>query len=588
MAAPVAPVSEDAAVELLVQIEQMMPKEELERVHYLFSAVVPEFYFNNELSICDWFFVLRSVPKFRNIALSLTALVVGDACDTAKHTALQECIGQHGSIKEPVVLPRLNLRILLVNVISQLWEPDAKDIRAFIDSLIRFGFQGAHRDRLLRSCKGLFKSAIHLCHLLEDDGKLDPKDCTLVRGVLRDIGRPDLITEYFEGYNPCAKVLMTVEELQPDAHQHFTAQSKFLSRSNSYHLKALKAFSDKEDVDLARFTQTIACRKPLILPREVEEIIAKILKNQNITNEETAHIYRSLSLIAPIGALKTKMHSNLYSQLFKMAWNGEDDKAQLYVKAIASNNQISVDLKIISMEVVHTVNSDRDLKMLTSALALTDRGECENKHILKVRLHRRIAGLHYRNGDIDDARTHLTTALQLSSQLAPDIDTTYTARLEALVLFEEFKANSSETSIRGAEKFFRKAMDHARQLPPWKKLITERIKVSKGLFHVDTIKHYREHGKSEEVIEQLIYRAEDTLEDVEVQYLTDGDRAFYYTTYAKFLLISNHNLDEAVDFAKQSISINHQCNFESRAEEAETLLHDIQAAKKTREAGVTI
>ena len=112
-----------------------------------------------------------------------------------------------------------------------------------------------------------------------------------------------------------------------------------------------------------------------------------------------------------------------------MAWNGKDREAVTFVKRLRSKPSVAADLKVVCMEVVHTVNTERDLKMLLSALAYTDRAECENKHILKCRLHRRIAGLHYRNGDIEEADEHLVTALQLAKQMSPDIDSVYTFRL---------------------------------------------------------------------------------------------------------------------------------------------------------------
>ena len=64
------------------------------------------------------------------------------------------------------------------------------------------------------------------------------------------------------------------------------------------------------------------------------------------------------------------------------------------------------------MEVVHTVTTDHDLKVLLSALAYTDRPG--NTAILTCRLHRRIEGLHYRNNDLEEADEHMETALQLA------------------------------------------------------------------------------------------------------------------------------------------------------------------------------
>ena len=217
---------------------------------------------------------------------------------------------------------------------------------------------------------------------------------------------------------------------------------------------------------------TLSCALPLPLSdtksdpnsgnKEFEEIV-EILDHDHIDSACTSAqvVRRYPNLIFPSGPLKKKSHSIVYNSLFKMAWSGEEDKARAVMTHMRRSRNITVDLKIVSMEVVHTVNAERDLKVLTSALAHTDRRECENTTILKCRLHRRIAGLHYRNKDLEDANEHMETALQLSHNIAPDIDTIYTMRLKALMLFEDFKNTGSRETYRDANKFFTRAMDHA-------------------------------------------------------------------------------------------------------------------------------
>jgi hypothetical protein len=53
----------------------------------------------------------------------------------------------------------------------------------------------------------------------------------------------------------------------------------------------------------------------------------------------------------------------------------------------------------------------------------------------------------------------METALQLAHNIAPDIDTIYTMRLKALMLFEDYKKTRNKDSYRDANKFFTKAMD---------------------------------------------------------------------------------------------------------------------------------
>ncbi len=311
----------------------------------------------------------------------------------------------------------------------------------------------------------------------------------------------------------------------------------------------------------------------------VEEI--KELLENNEPEEPSNRIVRKYpSLIFPSGPLKKKSNSLIYTSLFKMAWGGSEDRARSVMKFLRRSNGISVDIKIVSMEVVHTVNADRDLKVLTSALAFTDRPTCENKSILKCRLHRRIAGLHYRNNDLEEANEHMDTALQLAHNIGPDIDTIYTNRLKALMLFEDYKKTKSRDSYRDANKFFTRAMDHARLQPESKRVITERVKVSKALFHLDMWEEYRKEERERETLTELEYRAQDTLEDVDEEYLTDGDRAFLYLTRAK-LFVCGEDWLEARKEAQKALELNQICGFDVRAKQAEELLTQIPTTSTT-------
>lgn len=244
------------------------------------------------------------------------------------------------------------------------------------------------------------------------------------------------------------------------------------------------------------------------------------------------------------------------------------------MKHFRHDRETPIDIKIVSMEVVHTVNAERDLKVLTSALAYTDRPACENTSILKCRLHRRIAGLHYRNDDLEEANEHMDTALQLAHNIGPDIDTIYTMRLKALMLFEDYKRTKSTDAYRSANKFFTKAMDHARQQPESKRMITERVKVSKALFHLDMREGYSKQEKGEDTLMELECRAQETLEDVEEEYLTEADKAFLYMTRAK-LLVCSEDWQEARSEAQKALEINQRCGFDKRAREASELLAEL-------------
>lgn len=310
---------------------------------------------------------------------------------------------------------------------------------------------------------------------------------------------------------------------------------------------------------------------------ELQEITDRLEDDR--PDESCTQVVRKYpNLVFPSGPLRKQSSSYLYTSLFKMAWGGDEDKALSLMRHFRRDDKTPVDIKIISMEVVHTVNADRDLKVLTSALAFTDRPNCENKSILKCRLHRRIAGLHYRNSDLEEANEHMDTALQLAHNIGPDIDTIYTMRLKALMLFEDYKKTKSNDAYRNANKYFTRAMDHARQQPEVKRIITERVKVSKALFHLDMWKEYKDQEKGQETLMELECRAQETLEDVDEEYLTEGDRAFLYMTRAK-LCVCGEEWREARTEAQKALDLNQRCGFEKRAREASEFLTQIPTNK---------
>ena len=301
-----------------------------------------------------------------------------------------------------------------------------------------------------------------------------------------------------------------------------------------------------------------------------------------ITEEETEEletwhdsicIEKSLSKVKAVGVMAKKSHHRIYSKLFEMVWSGQDDKAFRFVKKLRQMSSVSVDTKVVCMEVIHTVNNERDLKMLTSAIAYTNRKECENSQILKCRLYRRIAGLQYRNKNIEIAKEYLHTALQLADQISADIDTVYTLRLQALILFEEYEKEEDEMACKGATKYFQLAMDHVRKLPEQFRLITERVKISKAQFHLDMINSLTEK-RCENEIEEISCQAKKTLDDVDNMFLTKGDKAFFFRTNAKLkLLLQDHK--GARQCAEKAKELEIECGFKDRAKEAEKILIEL-------------
>ena len=277
-------------------------------------------------------------------------------------------------------------------------------------------------------------------------------------------------------------------------------------------------FNKKEDAVLDHFQserliyQDKGVCSSVDIPQDMLDAIATITEEETEELETCHHdSIKSLSKVKAVGVMAKKSHHRIYSKLFEIVWNGQDDKAFRFVKKLRQMSSVSVDTKVVCMEVIHTVNNERDLKMLTSAIAYTNRKECENSQILKCRLYWRIAGLQYRNGNIEIAKEYLHTALQLADQISPDIDTVYTLRLQALILFEEYEKGDDEMACRGAKKYFQLAMDHVRKLPEQFRLITERIKISKAQFHLDMIDSLTEIGRCEKEIEEISCQAKNKL-----------------------------------------------------------------------------
>ena len=170
-------------------------------------------------------------------------------------------------------------------------------------------------------------------------------------------------------------------------------------------------------------------------------------------NTEPQGVVFGPGLIKPSGVLLRKSYRVMYTTLFKTAWNGQDAKANTMVTDILSRN-IATDLKVISLEVIHTVDWKSDLQKLEWALAMSQNGTCENTSILTCRILRRLAGLHYRARNLQVASDYNQQALHLAEGIMPDIDTIYTYRLQALLLFEQFKETKEESVRKGMYEMF--------------------------------------------------------------------------------------------------------------------------------------
>ena len=67
---------------------------------------------------------------------------------------------------------------------------------------------------------------------------------------------------------------------------------------------------------------------------EVEELDRLLAEESNQEEQcyDDVHIERALCMIRPSGVLKKRCHAQVYTKLFKMAWNGKDSEAVTFVK----------------------------------------------------------------------------------------------------------------------------------------------------------------------------------------------------------------------------------------------------------------
>ena len=275
--------------------------------------------------------------------------------------------------------------------------------------------------------------------------------------------------------------------------------------------------------------------------RDLNQVLASKTTQDIIDEDDSESFARIMDLMIPSNALRKRDHHIKFSKFFQKACTGTEDDTSEHLKRMKQKPLISVpnELKVICMEVVQSLKRESDLESLSAALAYTDRNECESKSILRCRLHRRIAALHFCNGDLLDAREHLDTAIQQTELIAPNVDTIYTLRLKAIILYKEYKEGNNELAYKEAEQYFIRMMSHVRHQPQKMRIMTERTKINKARFHLDMIEDYKSKGKSVEAMEQLYYRAQETLQDIDVKYLTEADKKTFHTICKEFELVQS-------------------------------------------------
>ena len=226
------------------------------------------------------------------------------------------------------------------------------------------------------------------------------------------------------------------EDLDSNGGSKDSLDEKTFRRKFAKLLRIFEEDNDREEKDLG------------VLLQLEEEVIT--IRNQTLPKKERNSMLfpHNPCMINPQAVLGRSVYRKLYTGLFKMAWNGKDTNAHELVDRILKMT-IPLDLKVVSLEVIHTVDWKMDLEKLQSALVMSQDADCENQHFLSCRVLRRLAGLHFRAGNISDARSYNAQALQLAECMAADIDTVYTYRLQSLLLFEEYKTTHCQTAKRG-------------------------------------------------------------------------------------------------------------------------------------------
>lgn len=329
----------------------------------------------------------------------------------------------------------------------------------------------------------------------------------------------------------------SIKENQQYIHKDLTFSTSTSSMSKAY----AKAFSSTT-IGIG-YKNLMFKELDIELPNEVRELNQMLASKmtQDVNDEDDSESFaRIMDIMVPSNALRKRDHIQ-FSKFFQKACTGTEGDTSEHLKRMKQKPLISVpnELKVICMEVVQSLKRESDLESLSAALAYTDRNECESKSVLRCRLHRRIAALHYCNGDLLDAREHLDTAIQQTELITPNVDTVYTLRLKAFILYKEYKEGNNELAYKESEQYFMRMMSHVRQQPQKMRIMTERTKINKARFHLDMIEDYRCKGKSVEAMEQLYYRAQETLQDIDLKYLTEADKKTFHTTCKEFELYSS-------------------------------------------------
>lgn len=233
-------------------------------------------------------------------------------------------------------------------------------------------------------------------------------------------------------------ILAKLEDCGADSYARFLSALSSLKQNHLYAEVAKQIMASMHRInEMDDDNQCICCTI------RFEECYVKIGSNAH-----SQDVVFGPGLVKPSGILLRKSYRVLYTTLFRTAWDGQDAKANAMVNDVMSRN-IATDLKVISLEVIHTVDWKSDLQKLERALAMSQSGTCENAGILTCRILRRLAGLHYRAKNLQIASDYNQQALQLAEGIMPDIDTIYTFRLQALLLFEQFKETKEESTRQG-------------------------------------------------------------------------------------------------------------------------------------------
>lgn len=195
------PQEEQAILELLIKIEGIASKPELEQALYEFRGLLPSL--EPPRKIVDSYLALRQSDYYQT-ALSLVSFIIQSvyACPAEWMKEIKEFIQKNTVYEADLRIPSLMLRLTLATITNQLNDQADNFIQLASEHL------QMHPDKF----EGRKLPVLKVFEMLEEKGLIDPKDKNLMLTSkwLKDVGRDDLVIEHVANYNPYRPISLAV------------------------------------------------------------------------------------------------------------------------------------------------------------------------------------------------------------------------------------------------------------------------------------------------------------------------------------------------------------------------------------------